>query len=398
MRILFISTHNLATNPRMVKEINLAIEAGQNVSVLCCSFDNWSKTINDTIKETLLPSIDYYEVAGNRKPLFMWLLSTLVVDVAQIAKHILPKKVSLLSYVSNKRSWLLLRALRKIKEKPDLVIAHNPGSFYPALVASKRYNVPMGIDLEDYHPGETTDKRKEQDLARLMQIILPEAKYITAASPLILTWTERRLGKLDISKEIILNYFSEKEFSFQENTTEGKLKLAWYSQNIAAGRGLEEIIPLISEDNDLELHLFGNMDSEFNRLWIKGSENIWVHEPLLQSDLHKELGKFDVGLALESPLSNFNRNLCLTNKILAYFQAGLYILATDTLAQKEFIDEHPEHGSISSLERSELRRNLQQLKCRKKEIRNERPMRFKNAADFSWEKESQKLQLLWQKF
>ncbi|MBS1756688.1 MAG: hypothetical protein JSU03_05375, partial [Bacteroidetes bacterium] len=53
MRILFISTHNLATNPRLVKEIELALANGFSVEVVCFIFRNWSYAINEQMIERL---------------------------------------------------------------------------------------------------------------------------------------------------------------------------------------------------------------------------------------------------------------------------------------------------------------------------------------------------------
>jgi hypothetical protein len=64
--------------------------------------------------------------------------------------------------------------------------------------------------------------------------------------------------------------------------------------------------------------------------------------------------KFDVGLALEQPISR-NRLLCLTNKILTYMLAGSAIVATLTPGQEPVLREVGEaaegyaFGNIESL-------------------------------------------------
>jgi glycosyltransferase involved in cell wall biosynthesis len=59
-----------------------------------------------------------------------------------------------------------------------------------------------------------------------------------------------------------------------------------------------------------------------------------------------------LALEVKTPL---NRNICLTNKIFTYLQSGLAVIASDTMAQKAFMEQYPgigriyEGGNIQSL-------------------------------------------------
>ena len=276
-----------------------------------------------------------------------------------------------------------------------MVIAHNAGSFYPAQLFAKKNKIPFGIDLEDYHPGETNDQKESQYSKALLKLILPRAKYITAASPLILEETKKITGQFTCNPQIILNYFSEEEFEAPDKNNSDKLQLVWFSQNIAKGRGLEEVIPAIKKNNQIELHLYGNMEPQFYKDWIEGTMNIFVHATLPQIELHKELSLYDAGLAIEKPSSNFNRDICLTNKLLAYFQAGLFILASETSSQKQFIEEYPRYGMLTSLVTNHLENVFQKLAANKNALRNTSRERFEKASNSSWENESQKLLQNW---
>src|SRR5438128_12685432 len=127
-RLLFITTANLATNPRLVKEVEAALENKFAVSVLCFGFNNWSKALNEQIKQKLISKIDYHEIPGNRSPALPWLLSSLWHLYAKYVSKVSRRNSFLLSIRSNKRSYLLIKSLNKIHSKIDLVIAHNPGS------------------------------------------------------------------------------------------------------------------------------------------------------------------------------------------------------------------------------------------------------------------------------
>ncbi len=73
------------------------------------------------------------------------------------------------------------------------------------------------------------------------------------------------------------------------------------------------------------------------------------------------MSDFDIGLAIEDPTADENRNICLTNKIWSYFQAGLYIVATNTLAQQQFMQLFEQHGCICSLTGNNIEYTVQKI-------------------------------------
>ena len=340
--------------------------------------------------------ITYYPVSGDRKPFIPWLVSSFLFSAAGILLYVFKSNVRLLSIGSNKRSWLLIDALSKIKGTIHLVVAHNPGSFYPAQCFAQQNNISFGIDLEDYHPGETNDATASERMRRLNQAILPKADYISVASPLIASYSKEDLEAPPKKELLILNYFAADEFLAPQIKEAGTaLTLVWFSQNISHGRGLEELIPVLQTIDDVALHLYGHMDEGFYETWLKGRNNIIVHAALAQAALHKELHKYDIGLALERPASNLNRDLCITNKILAYYQAGLYILASSTSAQDAFIQEHPDAGKICGLHQENLTATLRRMISGKMEIRAAAATRFEKARKHNWETASGTLLNTW---
>jgi hypothetical protein len=116
-----------------------------------------------------------------------------------------------------------------------------------------------------------------------------------------------------------------------------------------------------------------------------------------QKELHHALSTFDAGLAVDVSNDDYNRELAITNKILAYFQAGLYILATNTRAQDQFIKQHPMHGIISEQSGTSVQQSLKKIGFDIEMIRSQRQLRFRNASLFSWEKESAILKKEWRK-
>jgi glycosyltransferase involved in cell wall biosynthesis len=288
----------------------------------------------------------------------------------------------------------LNRALRKLKERFDLVVAHNPGSFYPAMIFAKKNKIPFGIDLEDYHAGESKDEKVNTVYRRLNKAILPHAAYVTGASPLILEYSEADLPAALKNRQVVSNYFSATEFVNPANDTSEKLTLVWFSQNISFQRGLEQLIASIKDNDQVELHLFGNCNESFKEQWLSDTCNIHLHSSLPQHELHFQLSKFDVGLAIE-PGKDLNNELALSNKMLAYFQSGLYILASNTKAQAGFIHEHPDHGVLTSLSPGDVKQAIQKLVDQKQSLRALAKERFEKAKKFNWESESAKLVTIW---
>ena len=394
MNILFLSTHNLATNPRLVKEINLALENGFTVSVLCFEFDNWSKEINESIKKQFRNKINYRALKAGRNPLWPWLQSSIIHECSKILLRLFPNNIRLLAWSINKRSWLLLKALKKDKEMPALIVAHNVGSFYPVQWFAKKNQIAFGVDLEDYHPGETNNKQLAQRVISLQHAILPQAEYISAASLQILEYAQRDVAFKLKNTGVVLNYFSSEEFAAPENKQDRPIKLVWFSQHISFGRGLEQLLPVIKKYPQLQLHLFGNCNHLFREKWLMGADNIFIHAAISQQELHKKLATFDIGLAIE-PGKDLNNELALSNKILAYYQAGLYILASATIAQKAFLAERPHHGLVSGLEVEHIETVINQIIAGSTDIRTAAAGRYIAAKQYGWEETSKTVLKLW---
>jgi hypothetical protein len=174
------------------------------------------------------------------------------------------------------------------------------------------------------------------------------------------------------------------------------LKLVWFSQNIDFNRGLEKILPVLDGfASEIELTLIGNLRSGFNHQQINHRKYIRVKEPLPQKMLHLSLDHYDIGLALEDGTEDENRNICLTNKIWAYVQAGLYIIASGTPAQVQFAAGYPDQVMVLPNDESGYKQIIGSLILQKKQIRIGKPGRFTAAKAISWEQESEKLLTIW---
>lgn len=75
------------------------------------------------------------------------------------------------------------------------------------------------------------------------------------------------------------------------------------------------------------------------------SAAIYFHPPVASDNLIDFMSRFDIGFASE-PGFSLNNNLALSNKIFTYLQAGLAIVATDTLAQQQFMNDNHAIGGV----------------------------------------------------
>ncbi len=391
-----MTTLNLASNPRLVKEIRLARQMDYHVAVICFTFDNWSNDINDKLLDEF-QEIEIYQLNAGRSNFFSWIISSIFEKSARQMSSFFRLPTLWLAVGVSKRSILLSETFTKIGAT-DWVIGHNPGSIYPTYKASLYFNCKSGFDVEDYHPGEGLDKNLQHITLLLMKKILPKFNYVSFASESILIECKKNIIFASTeSLSIINNSFPQYEFIEPTNVNDAKLKLVWFSQHIDKGRGLEQIITIVDKYPDtMNLTLFGNCNNLFKKEWINGKDGIYLGGILSQKILHQNLLHFDVGLASEDIEADKNRSICLTNKIWAYYQSGLFILASDTPAQKDFIEKNSLHGvlyhDIHILENVLLKlvHDIDLIRINKK-------LRFENAQKNNWENESMKLLEIWKK-
>jgi hypothetical protein len=403
MKISFLTTSSLATNPRLVKEVLLAQDQFDKVEVISFSFGNWSNELDDKIKLQFKSNVKVIELPASKQSFFVWFTSTLLERLAKKLFYFNNKSLILTSLASNKRTSLLLYYIRKhnLLIGSSIIISHNLGALFPAFYFTSLYNIPFAFDVEDYHPGEVihqdaVNEKKRREI--LMQLVLPHAAYVTAASTLIAREVEN-LCKVPVIT--INNSFYSKEFELPAAAGINfgqKLKLVWFSQHINYGRGLELLFSALDSVCDhVTLTLIGNLNSNFAKEWLQDITYVKVIAPLQQDILHKELSKHDIGLALDLSSTDFNRDIALTNKIFAYKQAGLYVLATDTKAQVDFMNQFKDEGYVCEQTSESISSGIAYMLEHVERIRAEKTNRLNKAREIAFEAEEEKLKALWQK-
>lgn len=399
-KILFLTTTNLTTNPRLFKEINLALENGFVPTVLCFDFDNWTTQIEKKHRESLT-GVDIISIPATRKAFGSWFVSSGIHFICRKLQRVFDYSDKLNAYASDKRSFSLIRKLDEVTSSYKIVISHNLGALYPAYAYAKKKKIPFAFDIEDYHPGEKVYydnyievKRRES----LMKKLLPHASYISYASPLIGKASLALVPELKNTKHFLVNNsFLSTEFSIPKSQLDDKLQVVWFSQNIAAGRGLEIVVPVLYKYRDsIRLTLIGHLASSFYESFLcQFGELIEYQKPLPQEALHHELANFDLGLAVEVSITDLNRNIAYSNKIFAYAQAGLYIMATDTKSQAYFMRQNQSMGIVFEQSEAGFERALKEVLANKDEVLAHKQQRYESGKNLAWENEAVKLLNTW---
>ena len=343
-RIIIVTTHQPAANPRAMKEYFTLKSKGYHVKLFYAYNAPWSYKIDEEkFCKGLLPRQDLIEVGGNPKKFpSRYLLSRL--------SHKLFQFLSVLNvYKTYSFDRVALALLVKLKSyKADLYIAHYLGALPAAIKAAERWQVPVIFDAEDFHRGEKSYyEGQEKNVIEVENKLLAKVSAVTTASPLITKEYKKYYPNQNFVT--VNNVFSKDYLQSPSNSYEKNLKLFWFSQHLGIGRGLEIIIKALNylPNRFISLTILGNVKSEaYKKSLIKLSDNsdrLFFMGTVPPEEIFSIAASFDVGLAGE--VSNFkNKELCLSNKIFTYLLAGNCILASDMQGQKELMEKYPDVG------------------------------------------------------
>jgi len=355
--VCLVSPAQVSYNPRLVKEADALAGAGYDVHVVGCLLEE-EKTRLD--RELVAESDWSFHPVQARRGYSLpdhsrWLYASL--------RQALYRRLPWLC----RTEWGGARAYGRYVDElakmaaeidADLYIAHNLQALPAASWAAKKQEARLGFDAEDFHRGQFSPDERGSLEGRLTRTVeeqfIPECDYVTAASPGIgAAYAE----ELDIEPPTsILNVFPKEERDQnlpegargQERPDDGNtISLYWYSQVIGHDRGLQDAVRALGHLNEyVHLSLRGEWEEGFRDELrrIAEREEVFhrVHrlELVPPEELVARAGLHDIGLALEQAHSP-NRDLCITNKILAYLLAGLPVVATETEGQEHVHKKAP---------------------------------------------------------
>lgn len=351
-KIVLVTSGQPSINPRLVKEADSLAEAGYSVQVVYQYRSDWATALD----EKLLPAKKWKAHLVGGSPLKQkaaFLKSRIYYKIAQYLLKLFGPNNGIAEKAIGRCTSQLEKKARMLKA--DLYIGHNLAGLPAALKAAKSNNAKCGFDAEDFHRNEQFDNPNHPDV-RLKTYIenkyIPQLDYLSTASPLI----SEAYGKLypQAKPHTLLNVFAKPNLKEKQENPVSPLKLFWFSQTIGMGRGLEVAIKAMGllKETAVELHLLGSCQPEIAAsLQQLARENnvqegcIHFYGPIPQEEIFGFASTFDIGLATETGQPK-NRDICLTNKLFTYIQSGLAILASDTLAQKDFLKHYPNLGYV----------------------------------------------------
>ena len=388
-----ITSGQPSLNPRLVKEADSLAGAGYDVWVLYQYWNDWGTELD----KKLLSSKKWQSirVGGTQQA------NKIVYWQSRLRHKAGQKLLALFGFKSPFAEMAIGRCTsllvnEALKHKADLYIAHNLAALPATVIASKNNNAKCGFDAEDFHRYEVNDDDSNADV-KLKKFIedkyLPQVDYLTTSSPNI----SDAYGKLyPIAPHTILNTFPSEVNLKPTAAVAGKLRLFWFSQTVAADRGVGDCIQALLKINlpDIELHLLGHASNvvKGELLVLAGNAvSVTFYPPIPPDDIIAFASQFDIGLAMEKGLPQ-NRDLCLTNKIFTYIQAGLALIASDTTAQQQLLNDYAGIGVIyKKNDMASLADAISYYYHHPAELKNTRSAATKVAGDvLNWETESQK--------
>ncbi|MEO6327607.1 MAG: glycosyltransferase [Ginsengibacter sp.] len=391
--IVIITSGQPSANPRVVKEAISMAEAGYAVSVIYVPLSPWANDFDKLLfKKTRY--IKWLRVGYAPKK------NNLKYTLVRLRRKFFEWSFKYMNGLSTayENAYILYAPELKRKAlsiKGDLYIAHNLGALPAAIKAAAKWKAPVGFDAEDFHRGETSEGALYNLAAKIEDKYISHLDYLTAASPLIAEAYSKLYPGISIIS--INNAFSKKMIQPIVKQDTNAMRLFWFSQIVGVDRGLETVIDALNLliTCRISLHILGNCNEKYKQHLLQLSKNasaIHFLNPVPPDDIFKISAKYDIGLATEVPYSE-NRKFCLTNKLFTYILAGNCIVASDTPAQKKFMEEHPGIGLLyESNDPLGLAGQLQKLYSNKNELYTCRITSHSYAnCSLNWETEFQKL-------
>ena len=343
-KIVLVTTGQPSANPRMMKEYRSLKKEGYQVKVLYTYTSPWAHHIDENnFNSGKIDRNDFLLIGGSpNKNKFSYLKSRLYFKIfrtlSNFSNLIFIKEMSM-----SRTAFQLYIKSRTINA--DLVIAHYLGAVPAALRVAKINHIKAIFDAEDFHRGE-----KEYYPGMMKKIIDVENKlfpmfdFVSTASEMI---TDKYQELFPKSKFITINnVFSIANLQKPQLINKDQsIKLFWFSQFVGPNRGLEIIFDALKILNNQNVHFYilGDrkydmfLKTEINKLNFK--DNIHLVDPMPEENIFEFASKMDIGLAAEIPYC-LHKDICMANKIFTYLLSGICILASDTSAQTQFIEQN----------------------------------------------------------
>ena len=340
--ICLISPTLLSTNPRLVKEADVLVEAGHDVHVVCGDFLSWAREADAEFEGRGWGSVTKVRF-GPGTPLPRRVLQVFRQRMARRALLAGMTHPRVLAAAWHQVTPDLVRAATSIRA--DLYVAHYIAALPAAAQAARLHGARYAFDAEDFHLGDPPDGPAFEPIRRHTRAIesayLPGAAYVTAASPGI---AEAYAGAYGIPlPTVVLNVFPRSQapaVPTARGTASPGPSVYWSSQTIGGDRGLECAVRATGLARSRpHLYLRGNPAAGYaDRLRALASaagvgDCIHLLPPERPSQMERLASHYDIGFVGETGATP-NHRIALANKLFTYVLAGIPTVASDIPAHQ----------------------------------------------------------------
>lgn len=352
-KVCFVTPGHISTNPRLVKEATALDRLGYDVHIVFSQYiQHWS-----ALDEQLLssyPNIAWSCLNWEKRGLKRTWVRYVSGVFQKMSKLLFARFQGAERYAINRHyNWQLKKA---VQTKADLFVGHNLAALPVVVSAARSTGAKCGFDAEDFHRHEETDDKSGLNYRLKVSSensYFEKLDYFTTSSDLIAREYKRIYPNLD--PVVILNVFPVTDLpEILPSQERKKVRLFWFSQWVGKGRGIEETLMAMAslKTEDIELHILGDSFGD-DRLYFEdlvkqyelSQDAVKFYSPIPPDEIIPFASQFDIGLATETSVP-LNRDICLTNKIFTYIQAGLCVIASDTSAQKALLEQYPTVGKL----------------------------------------------------
>ncbi|HND62626.1 MAG TPA: glycosyltransferase [Opitutaceae bacterium] len=347
-RIAILSASHLCRNPRVVKEATSLGAAGHDVTVLTVS----SHERFERMDQELMRGRPFQrKVVDHTADTLAARARGFIQRGSTWGARLLCRSLRFETAAALGPASALLRLARA--EPADLFICHTEIPTWAA-----RYLIRDGrrvaVDVEDWYSQDLLFADRANRPLRLLEraerFALQHAAYVsTTSDSMAEALAEAYGGPRPLT---LRNTFPLQErHRLDRPPAVGAPSFIWFSQTIGPGRGLELFLAAWSRmRHRSQVCLLGDERPGYReqllaRVPAERRGDVRFLALVTPDELPNLLAEHDIGLALE-PHWPRNRDLTISNKIFQYLNAGLAVVATDTLGQAEVMRAAPNVGLL----------------------------------------------------
>ena len=349
-RICLVGHGQPARNPRLVRDADCLSNLGYDVTVITPRIlKAWVNYDEEIISKASWKYIylDFIDSPFNK---LYWQYIRVRNRVSRAISYNFTSEYIVASAVAYLNQELFIEAS---KVKADLYIAHQQQALPAAAWAAKKNNSKFAADIHDLLsdcPSEPTH------LFRILEeYYLKECVYISTMSSVA---AQRLMEANNLSSQPIVRYNTQRiEDRYgishpDRRESRETIEIYWFGQTIGYHSRADQVlksIPLLCKP--VKLILRGNPNLEFVNYLENLAKELNISdclkiEPTASPKYMVNLAaKHDILLGSQ-PENDFFHQMAIGNKVFTGMMAGLALALTDTIAHRQFINDHPNCGFL----------------------------------------------------